>query len=148
MLNLLDATGAPVGDFKLNIYQRNRLIEVFEERNIIVNGSKSVLASLIGGSVANNSVTQIGFGTGTNAAAATNSSLTTPFLKAFDSVAYPVAGQTQFNFSLGSTENNGMAITEFGLLTAAGVLFARKVRSTALNKASDISLTGAWTITF
>jgi hypothetical protein len=37
---------------------------------------------------------------------------------------------------------------EFGLLTGAGTLYARKVRSAALNKAADITLSGTWTISF
>ena len=41
-----------------------------------------------------------------------------------------------------------MAILEFGLLTGGDVLYARKVREAALNKDSDISISGSWTITF
>ena len=37
---------------------------------------------------------------------------------------------------------------EFGLLTGGDLLYARKVRSVALNKESDISFSGTWTITF
>lgn len=148
MLILKDNADAPSGHFKLLVWRNGRLVETWEEKNIIVTGSKAVLAHLIGGDTTSKTISQIGFGTGTGAAAAGNSTLTSPFLKSFDTVSYPAAGQTQFNFSLASTEDNGVAISEFGLLTGDGTLFARKVRSAPLNKASDISLTGAWTVTF
>ncbi|HCE08616.1 MAG TPA: hypothetical protein DEQ40_08450, partial [Oxalobacteraceae bacterium] len=75
-------------------------------------------------------------------------SITSPFTKALDSVTYPASNQVQFNFSLATTEDNGVAIMEFGLLNGLGALYARIVRSSALNKASDISLSGSWTISF
>jgi hypothetical protein len=106
------------------------------------------MANLIGGTVANNSITTIGYGTNGTAPAGGNTNLTTPFTKPVDSVTFPAAGQVQFNFSLLTTEDNGVAIAEFGLFTAAGTLFSRLVRASPLNKASDISLSGSWVITF
>lgn len=139
---------APRGHFILNVFRAGELIERFEEKNLIVAGSKQVHAKLLGGAVANQSVTQIGFGTSGAAPAAGNTGLTNVYLKAIDSVSYPASNQVQFNFSLSSTEDNGVAIMEFGLFTAAGTLYARKVRSAALNKDTDVSLSGSWIITF
>lgn len=139
---------APNGLFLLRVYKNGELIEVFEEKNLIVDTSKQVHAKLLGGSVAGQSVTQIGFGTNGTAPAAGNTALTGAFTKAVDTVTYPATNQVQFNFSLASGENNGMAILEFGLITAGGTLYARKTRSSALNKASDIAITGSWTISF
>ena len=53
-----------------------------------------------------------------------------------------------FSFSLSPAEANGKAISEFGLFTVSGLLFARKVRAAPLYKEADISLAGTWTITF
>ena len=139
---------APTGHFLLHVYKAGKLIEVFEDKNVIVNLSKQVHAKLLGGSVTGQSVTQIGFGTSGSAADVGNTALTGAFTKAVDSVTYPATNQVQFNYSLASGENNGMAILEFGLITAAGTLYARKIRASALNKASDIALTGSWTISF
>lgn len=138
----------PHGDLFYEVRQAGRVIEVVRERNLIVNNAKTIHAKLVGGSFANQNVTQFGVGTNGNAAAGTDSALAGAFLKAVDGVTFPNAGQVQFAFSLASTEANGIAILEFGLLTANNTLYARRVRSTALNKASDISLTGTWTITF
>jgi hypothetical protein len=139
---------APSGLFLLNVYRDGDLIEVFEEKNLIVDLSKQIHAKLLGGAVANQSVAQIGYGTSTTAPAAGNTGLTSPYLKALDSVTYPLTNQVSFNFSLGTTENNGVNIGEFGLFTAGGTLYARKTRTTALPKASDLSFAGSWIISF
>jgi hypothetical protein len=141
-------TQAPSGLFVLDIYRRGVLIEHFEEENLIVDGSKLTHARLLGGDVAGRSVTQFGVGTNGTAPAGGNTTLASPFIKTVDGTTYPATNQVQFAFSLGVGEANGKAIMEFGLFTAGGALYARKVRATALNKESDISFTGSWTISF
>lgn len=143
-----DILSGPRGHFRLQVFRRGLLVETMDEPNLIVDGSKAVLASLLGGTVTNNSVTKIGYGTSGTAPAVGNTGLTGAFIKALDQVTYPVAGTVRFAFSLASSENNGVAIQEFGLFTAGSVLIARRVRSSALNKDTDISLSGTWDITF
>jgi hypothetical protein len=143
-----DAPGRPRGWFRLDVFENGRLIERVSEPNLVVTGAAAIQAALLGGSVANMSVTQIGFGTGSAIPVVGNSSLTGPFLKAIDSVTYPVAGSVTFNFTLATGEDNGMSISEYGLLTAGGLLFARKVRAAPLPKTSAISLSSSWTIVF
>lgn len=138
----------PTGLFHLEIFRRGELIEVFEEKNLIVVGSKITHARLLGGDVANRSIGKIGFGSSGTAPANGNTVLTNPFVKAIASVAYPADNQAQFNFSLGVNEANGLQIMEFGLITVGNLLYARKVRSAALPKDTDISLAGSWTISF
>ena len=149
MLNFIDSQlDAPSGRLVLNVFRGSELVEVFDEQNLIVVGSKQTHARLLGGDTANRPVTKFGVGTSGTAPAAGNMALTGPFVKAIDSVEYPASNQVKFNFSLTSAEANGMAILEFGLLTGGDVLYARKVREAALNKDSDISISGSWTITF
>lgn len=136
----------PSGIFRLKVFRRGLLIEEVEEPNLVVNGYAAVNASLLGGQVTNNSITSIGFGTNATAPAAGNTGLTGAFVVALSSVSYPASGQVQFNFALGSTQATGLAISEFGLLTGAGVLYARKTRSAPLNMNTDISLSGSWTL--
>lgn len=147
-MKLNDSATPPKGRLYLEVYRRGELIEVFEEENLIVDGSKQTHARLLGGDVSNRSVTRFSVGTNGTAPAAGNTALTSPYTKAIDTVSYPATNQVQFAFSLGSGEANGKAIMEFGLLTAGGTLYARRVRASALNKDSDISLSGTWTITF
>lgn len=147
-LSLHDFVPAPSGLFVLRVYRRGELVEVFEEKNLIVVGSQQVHAKLLGGAVANQSVTQIGYGTNATAPVFGNTTLTGAYTKNVDTVSYPASNQVQFAFSLGSGEANPMAISEFGLITAGGTLYARKVRSQPLNKDTDISFSGTWTISF
>lgn len=147
-MQLQDRFAAPSGRFLLKVFRSGLLVEEMDEKNLIVDGSKLIHAKLLGGTVANNSVTQIGFGTNGTAPSGGNTALTSQFAKTLDTVTYPASNQVSFNFSLASGEDNGQAIMEFGLLTGSGALYARKVRSTALNKDSDISLAGSWIISF
>lgn len=138
----------PAGHFRLEIYRRGELIEVVDEKNLIVDNSKQIHARLLGGDVGNRSITQIGFGTNPAAPVPGNTTLTDAFVKAVDNVLYPAANQVRFTFSLGTGEANGKAISEFGLLTAGNMLYARKVRSAPLHKESDLTFAGTWTINF
>jgi hypothetical protein len=136
------------GEFTLLVWRRGELIEEYADGNLIVDASKAVMANLIGGSVTNRSISQISFGTNGTAADPANTAITSPYTKPLDGVTYPSNGSAQFAFSLGSGEANGMSIIEFGLLTGGSTLFARKVRSGAIAKASDLSFTGTWRIIF
>jgi len=148
-LILQDTYGRPpTGDFLLHVFHRGILIEEIDEKNLIVNNSKLIHARLLGGDVLNRPLAQIGFGTNPTPPAAGNTTLTSAFLKPLDGVSYPSDSQVRFAFSLGPLEANGMAISEFGLLTGVGMLYARKVRSAPLNKDSDLSFAGTWTINF
>lgn len=138
----------PTGHFSIDIFVDGELVERFEEKNLIVNGSKQIHAKLLGGAFTGQNVAQIGFGTNGAAPVVGNTTLTNAYLKAIDGVSYPATNQVQFNFSLAASENNGMAILEFGLITAAGAMYARKTRTAALNKDSDVSLSGSWIISF
>lgn len=138
----------PQGLFVLEIYRRGELIERFEEKNLIVDGSKPTHARLLGGDVTNRSVTKFGVGTSGTTPVGGNTGLTSSYVKTVDGVDYPDTNKVRFQFSLGSGEANGKAIMEFGLFTAGNALYARKVRSSSLNKESDIALAGTWTIVF
>lgn len=138
----------PEGIFSLEVWRRGELIEVYEDENLVVDASKQQLARLIGGDVANRSITKIGFGTSGTAPVGGNIGLTGAYVKALGTVTYPVAGSVQFAFTLGTTEANGLSIMEFGLFTAGDILFARKVRTGAIVKDSDLALAGTWQINF
>jgi hypothetical protein len=143
-----EQANGPTGHLRVEVRRAGKLIEVFDEDNLIVDVSKTIHSRLLGGATTGKMVTTIGFGTSGTAPAAGNTALTSAFTKAVDSVTYPATNQVQFNFSLLSSEANGKAIMEFGLLTGDGSLYARRVRSGALSKDTDISLTGSWIITF
>lgn len=148
MINFNDAIGRPEGIFTLNVFRGGKLIETYEDKNLVVDLSKQQLARLIGGDVANRSITKIGFGTSGTAPAAGNTTLTDAYVKLLGGVTYPTTNSVEFAFTLGTSEANGKSIMEFGLFTAGDVLFARKTRAGAIVKDSDLSLAGSWRINF
>lgn len=147
-MNRADCIQPPTGHLTVLIYRRGELIEEWDGNNIVVAQSRAENARLFGGDVTNRSVSKIGFGTSGSPPVAGNTGLTEQFLKNVDGITYPTAYSVEFAFSLSTAEANGKAIREIGLLTGAGILIARRVRSAVLNKTSDIALSGKWRLNF
>lgn len=137
------------GVFRLTAIEAatGRIIEQYEDRNLVVNGGRTAVTRLLGGDVTNRSVTKIAFGTNGTAPAATDTAITGAFTKALGAVSYPTISSVRWDWTLETSEANGTTIQEFGLLTAGDVLFARKTRQ-AIVKTVDIRLVGTWEITF
>jgi hypothetical protein len=131
-----------------HINGEKHLLENFDEENLIVDAARDSMARLVAGETAGFSIAEIGFGVSGAIPALSDTGLTNPFRKSVDGFIYPAMGQVQFNWSLSLIEGNGLAIMEFGLYTANGRLFARRVRTSPINKEADISLEGIWTIIF
>jgi hypothetical protein len=146
-MNINEKTGVS-GRFRLRVYRNGRLVETDDGGNLIVDNARTQLAHLAAGVSAGRHVTAIAFGTSGNQPQLSDTEIISPFTKEIDSVEYPSATQVQFNWTVAENEANGKAIMEFGLLCEDGTLFARYVRQTPLNKESDFSLEGDWTIEF
>ena len=136
------------GFFELKVYRNGTLIESFFGENKIVNGAYIQLGHLMTGDVDGRSITSIAFGTNGTAPTIVDAEITNQFAKSISgyAVSEEIIGLVQIKWDLGITENNGMAIREFGLQTKDETLFARITRETPLHKESDISLEGTWTI--
>jgi hypothetical protein len=128
------------GVSRMRIYRRGTLIEEYEDRNLIVDGARTAMARLIAGNGIGKNINRISFGTNDNMPVPGNTSIASPFTKSFDRVSYPASNHVEFDWSL--------ATSEFGLLCADGILFARKNRYTPINKDSDIAIEGQWVIIF
>lgn len=135
------------GDFLLRIYRKGVLIDEQHDHNMIMTVARSAMAALIGGAGAGKTITKIGFGTLGTGPTPTDTALTNSYSKLVAGVTYPVAGQAAFAWSLGTSEANGKAISELGLICSDTTLFARKTRG-VINKDADLSLDGVWTIIF
>lgn len=135
------------GEFVMRVYRKGELIEEYVDKNMIMNVAKDAMARLIGGSGTGKTITKIGFGTNTTAPTPDNTALTDAYSKNVSGVTYPATGLVSFGWSLSTSEANGKAIAELGLICSDGTLFARKVRG-VINKDADLSLDGTWTILF
>ncbi|MDR2484451.1 MAG: hypothetical protein LBD55_03550 [Treponema sp.] len=136
------------GEFHLRVFRRGMLIEEYEDHNLIVNGARAAMARLVANDGSGKPINRIAFGTNGAAPSPANTVITAPFTKAVAGFSYPATGQVQINWNLLIGEANGKAIMEFGLICTDGTLFARKNRTNAIAKDSDISLEGQWIITF
>jgi hypothetical protein len=147
-MQLRDHPGRPIGTFRLKVFRYGRLIQSVCERNLWVAAGSNNTAQFYGGGGSPGPITTIGFGTNSAPPALTDNALTGSYLRAIGTVTFPSAGLVSFAFTLGSTEANGMAISEFGLLTASSTLCARKNRSTPIYKSAAVTLAGSWSIQF
>jgi hypothetical protein len=136
------------GQFRVKVYRRGKLVEAYEDNNLIVNAAKDAMAAFIAGAGAGKNIT--GIAVGTNGATPTpdDTEITEAYAKTIDSITFPATGQVEFSWTLTTAEANGKAIKEFGLLMQDGTLFARKHRASPINKESDIALEGQWSIIF
>lgn len=131
------------------IWRDGRLIEHSRRKNLIVGGSKFIHAQLIGGNVAGNSVTQVGFGSNATPPVLSDSSLSADaYIKPLDAVSYSAPNKVDFSYSLGSLEALGLSLAELGLFTAGNLLYARLVRAAPLIKDQSVSLAAIWTETY
>jgi hypothetical protein len=152
-LNFVDQHRTIKGVLAYKVYRhvngKKELLETYEDHNLIVNRAREQMAHLIAGdSVANRKITKIAFGTNGIEADLLDETITGATTKDLDGYTYPAQTQVRFSWSLGVGEANGKAIREFGLICADNSLFARRTRNKPINKESDISLEGTWTIIF
>lgn len=146
------------GIFRMRVYKGGELVETFEDHNLIVDGAREQMAHLVAGETTGRKITAVAFGTNGDVPTVDDEEITDAYVKAVDGHSFtipedwpfdtPEKGVVIFNWNLGLGEANGKEILEFGLLTEDRTLFARRIRTKALNKESDILLEGEWVITF
>jgi hypothetical protein len=106
------------------------------------------MARLIAGNFTNKNITKISFGTSGKEPTVDDTTITSAFTKNVAGFTYPAMGQVTISWTLITSEDNGQAIMEFGLVCVDNTLFSRRVRVNPIYKASDISIEGQWTIIF
>jgi hypothetical protein len=147
MVNFSEAANLH-GKLEVKVFKSGKLVDSFVEDNLIVNGARTQMSHLIAGDFSGRKVSQIAFGTSGTEPTVDNQTITNPFVKNINAASYPTATSVKFDWDLGTSEDNGAAIMEFGLLCDDGTLFSRRVRTNPINKADDISIEGHWTISF
>lgn len=132
------------GAVHLDVYKDGKLIESETDHNLIVTVGRTQLAKLLGGGYTGH-ITKIGVGTGSAAAADTDTGLTSGVLIGIGKVEYDTA-KVRFNFEVGTNQANGVSIREFGLFFADGTMFSHRVRKSVIGKENDIKISGYWDI--
>ena len=137
-------------DFNGHIYyvvrKAGKVIETYDNHNLIVTSGRQRMAELITG-LSNSNITHIGIGTGTAAAEISDTGLQ-------DQVLVPITSATaenkvaRFNFYIDTETANGMQISEFGLFAGDGTLFSHRVRNGIIAKENDVEIEGYWEILF
>lgn len=146
-VNIQEAAGLQ-GIFRLKVFKKGKLIETYEDHNLIVSGAKEALAHLLAGQGTGKNLTSIGFGTNGAVPLPEDTALKNAFVKDVTKITFPSAGHVEFSWDLLTSEANGKEIIEFGLLLSDGTLFSRKTRIKPISKDSDIALEGQWEIIF
>lgn len=145
----------PEGFFRLDVFQSGELVEHFEGPNLVTNTGRQALCyamckAISGVGDPNSIVGYVGFGSGTEASSVYVTKLTAPsYSNKLTPATFDAAFlNATFGFSLAAGEAVGLSISEFGLYTIRGALFARKVRAAPLVTDANTSLSGTWTISF
>lgn len=142
---------APVrGILRLRIKRKGKIVEDWEDRNLVVDAGRGIMARLIGGETGLG-VNRVAFGTsGTDPAPGdTMANIVNAFMKPVAAISHPLPTQTRFDFVLLESEANGLAIRQFALVCANGTLFAHRTRGgKTIDKDNDIEISGQWTVYF
>lgn len=135
------------GELSITLHRAGQQPQTITEHNMIMTSAKSALARLIAGQGSGKNINRIAFGTNGVGPTPNDQAISEAYTKAVSAITFPTEGQARFAFTLSESEANGLNIRELGLLCADGTLFARKVRG-LIEKTSDLSITGSWTIIF
>lgn len=144
-----DTIGNLKGLFYLEIIcaKTGKILEKYRDNNLVVNGGRTAVVTLLGAATAGKQLTKLSVGTNGTAPVGTDTAITGAFTKNLGAVSYPTISSVKFEFQLGAGDANGIGIREFGIVCLDDTLFARKTRE-LINKNSDIILNGSWTISF
>lgn len=138
------------GRLKLNVFKHvdgNKiLIDSFEDDNLIVLSGKQLLTFLLAGESGSHRITKVGVGENPSSPYWSDTGLTNAFIKNVSGYTLLEPTVVQWNFSILPGDANGLTISEFGLFSTGGQLFARKVRLPVIPKDDSVSLDGDWTI--
>ena len=132
--------------------------EVSLGENLFLDQGRQLLAFCFGfrAPIADYTCQQFSIGTGSTTPAVTDVALESPiYLESVSSTQAPILGVdfltpfvVRVSYQIAIGDANGYLITERGLLSGNGTLFARHVSSAGINKTSDFSPTLTWRIRF
>jgi len=152
---------SPVGIVRIRVIERGRVVWSYAGRNLFVNAGRPALAALLGGDTTGEFAAAVGFGSGSTAPTANDTTLTVPgYYKTLDSHSEDGNGSVTFNWSLTGADTGALGITvqELALFanhasaglpgtTAPTPMLARKTIAPIVF-GTGMSISGTWTLTF
>lgn len=120
--------------------------EIFrsKEKNLIVASGYTAAAEALAG-VAGAKIVNVAIGTNGKEPTPEDTNIKNAIIIPLQSVTYLTPATVRFNFTIGYDAANGVNIREFGLMTADGRLFSRRVRE-VLEKSQYLTISGMWEI--
>lgn len=133
------------GTLHLKAFDRDGL-EVWQstDKNLIVASGYNAAAGALAGAPGAK-ITAVAVGTNGTEPTPEDTAIRNAVIIPIQSVEYPAPATVRFNFIIGYDTANGVNIREFGLLTADGRLFSRRVRD-VLEKSQYLTISGMWEI--
>lgn len=144
-MQIIDNINKITGTLYLKAFDRDG-VEVWqsEDKNLIVASGYNAAAEALAG-VPGAKITVVAVGTNGTEPTPEDTAIKNAVAIPIQSVTYPTPATVQFNFIIGYNDAIGVNIREFGLLTADGRLFSRRVRE-VLEKSQYLTISGAWEI--
>ena len=145
-----DTVQAVRGEIYLEVCRNKKIIETFDDHNLVVDVGRKRLAALAAGKV--NSYTEsyishIGLGSGNTVETVNDTELENQQL--FPLTSIEVDGRdVKCNFFIANDEAVGLTIHELGLFCADGTMFSHRVRQGVIEKYEDIEIRGYWILHF
>ncbi len=126
-----------------------RLIGRQRKRNLTVDAGLNFVRDLLNSGGANG-ITHFGYGTGSTAAASSDTDLGTHVARAAVTGKTATSKTLTVTYYLPTGTANGNTLREIGLFNAAaaGTMYARAVLASAIVKTATISVTFTWTLTW
>ena len=145
-----DAIQPVTGDIHLEVIRDKKIIDKFDDHNLVVDVGRKRLAALAAGKVDSYSeshISHIGLGSGSTTENVNDTELENQQL--FPLTSIEVDGRdVKCNFFIANDEAVGLSIHELGLFCADGTMFSHRVRQGIIEKYEDIEVRGYWILHF
>lgn len=145
-MRLTESFNEITGRLSIRVIDRegNIVLDDTGQNMIVASGYKAAAEAVSG--VEGAVITKIGVGTNGTPPTVKDTTLANPFITDIRSVEYPTDNVVRFNFTIPYfSPANGMNISEYGLMTKDGRLFARRVRE-GVAKTPFLMILGEWEI--
>lgn len=145
-----DAIQSVTGNIHLEVIRDKKIIDKFDDHNLVVDVGRKRLATLAAGKVGSYTesyISHIGLGSGSTAETVNDTALENQQL--FPLTSIEVDGRdVKCNFFITNDEAVGLSIRELGLFCADGTMFSHRVRQGVIEKYEDIEIRGYWILHF